>query len=73
MRLVFFQPFSLYRRFVKTDDTPTPRPDKDAETKKPYEAPVLVRWGTLRDLTQSVGNTGASDGGRKGNQNRTSY
>jgi hypothetical protein len=43
------------------------------ETKKPYEAPVLVRWGTLCDLTKSVGNSGASDGGRKGNQNRTSY
>ena len=55
------------------DDTPTPRSDRDMETKKPYEAPVLVRWGTLCDLTKSVGNSGASDGGRKGNQNRTSY
>lgn len=42
------------------------------EMKRSYEAPELVRWGTLQDLTQSVGNRGASDGGRK-NQKRTSY
>lgn len=62
---------------MKNDTTPTPpRPDqdtKDVQAKKPYEAPVLVRWGTLRDLTQSVGARGSSDGGRKGNQNRTGY
>lgn len=40
--------------------------------KRSYEAPELVRWGTLQDLTQAVGNRGASDGGRK-NQKRTSY
>jgi hypothetical protein len=57
---------------VKNDDTSTPQPDKDAETKKPYEAPVLVRWGTLRDVTQAVGSMGASDGGHRGNRNRTS-
>jgi hypothetical protein len=54
---------------VKNDDTSKPLPDKDAETKKPYEAPVLVRWGTLRELTQAVGARGASDGGRKGPRN----
>jgi hypothetical protein len=57
---------------VKNDDTQSPLPDKGAETKKPYEAPVLVRWGTLHELTQAVGSMGASDGGRKGNRNRTS-
>jgi hypothetical protein len=39
---------------------------KDAEAKKPYEAPVLVRWGTLHDVTRAVGATGAADGGKKG-------
>ena len=42
------------------------------EAKKPYEAPALVRWGTLRDITQAVGNRGASDGGHKRDK-RTSY
>jgi hypothetical protein len=50
-----------------------PRPEdaaKDAEAKKPYEAPVLVRWGTLSELTRAVGNRGASDGGKgKGPRN----
>jgi hypothetical protein len=40
--------------------------------KKTYEAPALIRWGTLRDITQAVGSRGASDGGSK-NQKRTSY
>jgi hypothetical protein len=33
--------------------------------KKPYTAPVLVRWGTLRDLTLKVGNRGKGDNGQK--------
>ena len=40
--------------------------------KKTYEAPALIRWGTLRDITQAVGNRGASDGGSKRDK-RTSY
>lgn len=32
--------------------------------KKPYEAPVLKDWGTLRDITLSNSNQGNSDGGR---------
>ncbi|HLG48103.1 MAG TPA: lasso RiPP family leader peptide-containing protein [Reyranella sp.] len=45
---------------------------KAEEEKKTYEAPALIRWGTLREITQSVGNRGASDGGRSRNK-RTSY
>jgi hypothetical protein len=52
--------------------SPTPKPDQDAPAKKPYEAPVLVRWGTLQELTRSVGFRGASDGAKKG-ATRTSY
>jgi hypothetical protein len=53
--------------------SPSKRADEaKEESKKAYEAPALVRWGTLRDITQSVGNRGASDGGHK-NQKRTSY
>lgn len=66
----------MYTGRVRNDANPAPpRPDQDAkgaEAKKPYEAPTLVRWGTLHELTQSVGSMGASDGGHKGNRNRTS-
>ena len=52
---------------MKDNSTTTPQqPDKgesDAEARKPYEAPTLVRWGTLHELTQAVGNSGSSDGG----------
>jgi hypothetical protein len=45
--------------------------DDTAENKKrSYETPVLVVWGTLRDITQSVGTNGANDGGR-GSRRRT--
>lgn len=42
------------------------------EARKAYEAPALVRWGTLREITQSVGSRGASDGGSKRDK-RTSF
>jgi len=63
---VLFPSHSLYSSSVKNEDISSPPPDKDAETKKPYEPPALVRWGTLRDLTRAVGSTGASDGAKKG-------
>jgi hypothetical protein len=42
------------------------------EAKKTYEAPALLRWGTVQEITRSVGNRGASDGGHKRNK-RTDY
>jgi hypothetical protein len=39
--------------------------------KKAYTAPVLVRWGTLRDMTLKVGHKGTLDGGRMVLQRRT--
>jgi len=33
--------------------------------RKPYTPPKLIPWGTLRDVTRSVGPQGASDGGTK--------
>ncbi|MBS0523900.1 MAG: lasso RiPP family leader peptide-containing protein [Proteobacteria bacterium] len=53
----------------------SPQPDESAgpiETGKPYEAPALIRWGTLQEVTRAVGNKGASDGGSK-NEKRTSF
>jgi hypothetical protein len=34
------------------------------EPKKPYAKPTLTLYGTVRELTQAVGQTGNSDGGR---------
>ena len=31
--------------------------------KTPYAPPVLIEWSTLRDITRTVGKTGASDSG----------
>jgi len=32
--------------------------------RQPYSAPVLINWGTLRDLTLSTGSAGAADSGK---------
>jgi hypothetical protein len=34
------------------------------ETKRPYSKPKLTVYGTVRELTQSVGTHGNRDGGR---------
>ncbi|CAN5868049.1 hypothetical protein BH11PSE3_BH11PSE3_08140 [soil metagenome] len=44
----------------------TDRSSEQTPAKQPYAAPVLVTWGTLRDITQSVGSSGNSDGAKKG-------
>ena len=41
----------------KADSTNPTRP-----AKAPYTAPVLLRWGSLRDITQSVGGSGGKEG-----------
>ena len=46
-------------------------PSDPSPAKKAYTAPTLVRWGTLRDLTQAVGNTGSSDSGKTPGRQRT--
>lgn len=51
-------------RGAKNDAGQTP------PVRKPYVAPVLRTWGNLKDLTMASGNSGASDGGRRG-ANRT--
>ena len=43
-----------------------------AETvRKPYQAPAVVAWGSLRDITRAVGAQGASDGGTRANKRGT--
>lgn len=53
------------------EQTPTPQPS--SEVKKPYQAPTLVRWGTLRELTEAVGNRGGRDGGKQKNRKKTRW
>ena len=43
------------------------------ETKKPYSKPKLTVYGTVRELTRSVGNTGQRDGGRVAGSTRTNF
>jgi len=33
--------------------------------------PVLVAWGTLRDMTKHVGKAGKADGGKSKNMTKT--
>ena len=74
---VLFPAHSLYSGCVTNNTKPTStQPDKQAEAsgaKKPYEAPVLVRWGTLHELTKAVGSRGASDHGNRNGQKQTSW
>lgn len=53
----------------KLGDTadPTHQPQLN---KRPYAAPELLTWGTMRDITLKVGWSGASDGAMK-SPNRT--
>ena len=48
-------------------NTSFPQP---SQAKKPYTAPQLVRWGTMRDITLSSGNHGNDDHAKRGS-NRT--
>jgi len=41
--------------------------------KRAYTAPMLQRFGTLKELTRSIGNKGNKDGQQTGNQKRTSW
>jgi hypothetical protein len=40
------------------------------EPKKPYSKPTLTVYGSVRELTQRIGNRGNKDGGIR-NQSRT--
>lgn len=52
------------------DKRETPQGDENQQ-KKAYTPPVLVQWGSLRDLTQRNGWNGNSDGGKGKQQRRT--
>jgi hypothetical protein len=41
------------------------------EPKKPYSAPKLTVYGTVRELTQAAGTAEQLDGGKRGTKVRT--
>ena len=45
---------------AKRDDSSADEPI----SKRAYSPPLLVKWGTMHDITQSVGWNGRKDGGR---------
>jgi hypothetical protein len=42
------------------------RPVQKLEKKKPYQAPKLLVYGNLTEMTQSAGHKGRADGGHSG-------
>ena len=50
-------------------------PPVSSAPKRPYRAPTLACWGTLRDVTKAVGRSGKNDHGNPGhgNINKTGY
>jgi hypothetical protein len=42
------------------------RPSEKPEKKKPYQAPKLLVYGNLTEMTQAAGRKSRIDGGKKG-------
>jgi len=42
---------------------PSQKKSGTEKTKKPFHHPKLVKYGNIREITQSVGNAGMLDGG----------
>jgi len=55
------------------DDQRGAVPEKSAAGKRTYTKPILLRLGTLQDLTRTVGTRGAKDGFQTTNIKRTSF
>lgn len=54
----------------KTDSVVEDDAEHTSPVRRRYSAPVLRTWGSLKDLTLSSGNSGASDGGGSGRNGR---
>ena len=50
---------------------PTPSPSPNGSERKPYQAPRLTVYGSVRDLTLEGGRNRAKDGGNNAINNRT--
>lgn len=53
-----------------TDERDTTR-SEDQQSKKKYDHPSLTVYGNIREITRSVGNMGATDGGSVGGFKKT--
>ncbi|HTR85275.1 MAG TPA: hypothetical protein VMI56_12415 [Reyranella sp.] len=45
--------------------------EQTSPVRKPYAAPVLHAWGSVKDLTMAVGQSGNSDRGGRGRNTKT--
>jgi hypothetical protein len=55
-------PWARLLRRLKMKESEQPVPTTN-ERKKPYEQPQLQVYGNLRDITETLGVSGAADGG----------
>ena len=55
------------------DEQPKCVSDQSVPRKRAYIKPILLRLGTLQDLTRTVGTRGARDGFQTTNVKRTSF
>lgn len=58
----------MKKQVSQSEETP---PVIQTASKKAYRKPVLIRLGSLREMTLSVSNKGGTDGGRTGNKRFT--
>jgi hypothetical protein len=47
------------------------QPAQSSQARKPYKAPELLRWGTMRDITLSTGTTSTVSDGAMKSPNKT--
>jgi hypothetical protein len=47
------------------------RPSEKPEKKKPYQAPKLIVYGSLIEMTQAAGRKSKADGGKIGTNRKT--
>ena len=58
----------MKRQVSQAEETP---PTIETASKRAYRKPVLVRLGSLRDMTLSASNKGGTDGAKTGNKRFT--
>jgi hypothetical protein len=57
---------------VKNNESEIIKPAQHSQARKPYKAPELLRWGTMRDVTLSAGTKSTHSDGAMKNPNKTS-
>ena len=57
---------------VKNNESEIIKPAQLPQARKPYKAPELLHWGTMRDITLSAGTKSTHSDGAMKNPNKTS-